>query len=87
MSGRCGRGEWMRYHFNIRSGDTVIRDREGAEYETLADARCEAVRSARELLAEMLLRGEVVNGRSIEICDRQGIVLDVVMLREQVRLP
>lgn len=77
----------MRYYLNIRNGDMLIADLEGADYPSLDEARQEAVRSARELLSEMVRRGEVVNGRSIEICDEEGRILETIRLREQFRLP
>lgn len=76
----------MRYFLHIRSHDGVVRDLEGAEYSDLEAARQDAIKSARELLSEMLRRGEVVNGRTIEICDEEGRVRDTVSLREQIRL-
>ncbi len=72
-----------RYFFNVRGSDgTVSPDREGQDLPSLEAARAEAVSSNREMLGERLLHGGALNGRTIEIADETGHVVDVVNSRE-----
>jgi hypothetical protein len=64
-----------------------INDPEGEEFETLADARQDAIEGIRQMLANEVLNGQVpvTAHRSIEICDATGRVLDVVTFEEALR--
>ncbi|MFC0193648.1 DUF6894 family protein [Aureimonas pseudogalii] len=77
----------MRYFLHIWTGKTRIEDLEGAEYPDLAAARREAVRGVRDLLAERLKRGDVLDGQSIEICDENDRLVDTILFRDELRLP
>ncbi|WP_019997451.1 DUF6894 family protein [Aureimonas ureilytica] len=77
----------MRYYLHIRNGDVLIEDFEGEEFPDLDAARREAVRCVRELLAERLRRGDVLDGEAIEIWDETGRFVDSVSFRSQLRLP
>ncbi|WP_427026323.1 DUF6894 family protein (plasmid) [Aureimonas ureilytica] len=77
----------MRYHLHIRNGDVLIEDLEGEEFPDLDTARREAVRCVRELLAERLRRGDVLDGEAMEIWDETGRLVDSVSFRSQLRLP
>ncbi|WP_279483019.1 hypothetical protein [Aureimonas sp. SK2] len=60
---------------------------EGAEFAEFDGVRREAVRSPRELLAETLLRSEIVNERMIEFCAVNGQLVDIIWLKDQIHLP
>ncbi len=77
----------MRYHLHIRNGETLIEDLEGAEFPDQEAARREAVSSIRDLLAEMLRRGDPLDGQSLEIWDETGSLLERIAFRSQFRLP
>jgi hypothetical protein len=67
-----------RFYFHIRDANGLTRDPEGQELADLKTAHQEAVRTAREILGEKLLHGGALNGRTIEITDESGRVLDKV---------
>ena len=52
----------QRYYFHIRKGDTLEEDIEGAEFPSPYAAREEAIQAAREILAERVLTGQLVDG-------------------------
>lgn len=76
----------IRLYFNIRDGDRLSRDPEGAEFLDVETARAEAVRSARELLSQRVLNGEEIDGQSFELTDESGAVVDTVKFRDVLRL-
>jgi hypothetical protein len=71
-----------RYFFHVREGSALHRDAEGQELPDAEAARREAINSSREMLGEKLLHGGSLNGRSIEIADETGHVVDVVNSRD-----
>jgi len=71
-----------RYFFHVREGSTLHRDTEGQELPDAEAARREAINSSREMLGEKLLHGGALNGRTIEIADETGYVVDVVNSRD-----
>lgn len=75
----------MRYYFHVRTHDGLALDPEGAEFETLQAACDEAFQAAREILADRLLRGEVIDGEVFEITLENGEVAKTVPFRDVVR--
>jgi hypothetical protein len=73
------------YFFNLRDGDDIVPDETGMDLADLDDARLEAVRSARDILADQLRAGQELDGQLIEIADERGQVLDVMKLRDALR--
>jgi hypothetical protein len=67
-----------RYFFHVREGADISRDTEGQELPNVEAARQEAVSANREILGEKLLHGGSLNGRTIEIADETGRVVDEV---------
>ena len=61
-----------RYFFHIRSRTERIKDREGADFDTLPAALTEARLAAREILAEDMRKGQIDETRIFEIVDEQG---------------
>ena len=90
LGGRCPleivEGFMSRYYFNIRQGADLAQDPEGMELASLELAREEAVGAVRELLSEKLIRGEVVDGQTMEICDEQGRVLQTIAFKDELRM-
>lgn len=76
----------MRYFFNIRSPDDYVEDSVGQELASLDVARSEAEQSAREIVAEQVKHGEVINGRTFEIADAAGAILATVPFRSALKL-
>jgi len=63
-----------RYFFHIRRGQNLVRDDEGTDLETVAQARQEADSIARFLLADRLRFGQDLVGEQIEIWDRRAFI-------------
>ena len=76
----------QRYYFHVRHDETLVRDLEGAEFETLELAREEAVQAAREILAERLIKGDVIDGEIFEITLENGEIVAAIPFRDTVRL-
>jgi hypothetical protein len=75
-----------KYYFHIRDGQDLAPDPEGAEFESLEAARMEAINSARELLSQRILRGDVVDGQAFELTSEDGEVADIVRFKDVMRL-
>lgn len=76
-----------RFYLHIRDGGRLIADPDGSDLPDLDAARAEALASAREILAEKVKVGGVLNGQRIEITDAAGAVLATVPFRDAMRLP
>ena len=61
-----------RFYFHIRDSGGLIRDDNGAEFDSLSEAHHEAIKMAKSVVAEMYDIGDVVDGQSIEISDEIG---------------
>ena len=63
------------------AGSRRMADEIGADYPDLAWARVEAIRGAREIVAETLRRGGAITPDClVEIADAEGRVLDMVSI-------
>lgn len=75
-----------RYFFNIRTAVALHRDLEGEVFETSDLARQEAVCAAREILSGCAARGQTIDGRSFEIVDEKGVIVEIVSFMSAIRL-
>ena len=69
-----------RFFFHVQKGGELECDALGIELPDIASARQQAIRAARDLLADMTIRGQDARGWTIEIADEDGAVLDWVPL-------
>jgi hypothetical protein len=77
--------EMPRFHMNIRKGDELLEDWEGEEFPSLSEARVEAVRSARELMAAGMAVGKMPEGHTkFEIADDSGKTILVMPFEEAI---
>ena len=74
----------MLYHFHIRDHGDLIRDEEGSELPDMAAAQAEARASSCDLLIEELKSGIAIPGRSIEITDTDGKLLESMPVRHNL---
>ncbi|MBB3447122.1 MULTISPECIES: hypothetical protein [unclassified Rhizobium] len=74
----------MKFFFHLRDVDSYEEDHEGIEFPSVAQAVAEARRSAREMVAELVLHDDVVDGRSLEIAGDDGSVLATVAFKDAV---
>lgn len=75
-----------RYFFHLREAGEVSVDSEGAELLDDERARSEASVAAREMLAEKILRNEVVDGAVFEVMRSDGVLVAKIPLRSVMRL-
>ena len=71
-------------YFNIRHRDEVVEDPGGAEYPSLTEARLDAIKSARELMAEGILAGKLSRQRTFDITDASGNIVLVVPFADAI---
>lgn len=71
-----------RYYFNIRAADEFVKDPDGELCADLSAARVEAIVAIREILGWLVRDGKEVNGRTLEICDENGDVVDAIKFRD-----
>ena len=76
----------MKYYFNVRTNDCFEQDIEGSELPSLEAAHQEAIRAAREILAEKVLAGALIDGQRFEIAAEDGTILLEVPFRSVLRL-
>jgi len=75
-----------RFFFHVRKGGELECDALGLELPDFASARQQAIRAARDLLADMATRGQDARGWTIEIADEDGVSLDWVPLPDMPML-
>lgn len=75
-----------RFYLHIRDADRFLEDPDGSELPDLTAARAEAIVSARHLLADRVRAGEVLTDQSFEITDETGKVLEVLPMKDVLRL-
>jgi hypothetical protein len=72
------------YYMNLRDCDRLIEDPEGHDFPSLAEARMEAIMSARELMSSRVAAGRNPNHSKFEIIDVTGKVVLVVYFEEAI---
>lgn len=70
-----------RFYFHIRHAESNELDTVGAEFDSLDLARRDACLAAREIIAEKLTTGEVLDGQRFEIADETGVRVDTAPFR------
>lgn len=72
------------YHLHLFNDDDVL-DEEGQEFADLDMAEREAIRNARDVIAEHVRHGHPINlNHRVEITDANGTILKVVQFGECV---
>ena len=72
-----------RYFFHIYD-DVIVHDEEGAELPNVEAARLNAIRGARDIIAEQVRHGHFVLSHWIDVVDEQGEAVLTVTFREAV---
>ncbi|QFY61117.1 hypothetical protein FZ934_12265 [Rhizobium grahamii] len=75
----------MLFYFNVRSENSYDIDEEGVDLPTLEAARSEARKSAREMVAELVLHDRRIAGMRFEITDSSGDVLAAILFRDVIK--
>lgn len=76
----------MRYYLHIHYREEIVPDEEGIECAGLEQARLEAIRGIRSLLAEERRGGRVSLSGRIVVMGRDDRILLTVPFREAVRI-
>ncbi|MDE1996914.1 MAG: hypothetical protein KGI75_30725 [Rhizobiaceae bacterium] len=71
----------MIFYFYLKDIDAYEVDHVGIELALLNAAVREAIRASRETVAEIVLLGEAVDGRTFENADGHGAILRTVVFR------
>ncbi|OAI82851.1 DUF6894 family protein [Agrobacterium pusense] len=74
-----------RYFFHVRDADGLSLDTEGAVLSSDEGACVEAVQAAREMLAEKILKNEIVDGAEFEVVRSDGVLVAKIPLKSVVR--
>lgn len=75
-----------RYYFDIKSNEDFVEDPEGVELKGDGEAREEAIDAAREILAERVRKGEVIDGHVFDVRDDDGTKVFTLPFRDVLRL-
>ena len=68
-----------RFYFHIRSGDELLRDDQGQDFTDISTARCEAEKSAREIVAAAIRSGREQIPEAFVIADELGVTIDTFL--------
>lgn len=74
-----------RYFFHLRGSNGDSPDLEGSDLPDDERARTEAVSAAREMLAEKILRNEIVDGAVLKVVRSDGVLVGEILLRSAMR--
>lgn len=74
-----------RFYFHLRDSREYMEDTEGVELPDLHRAIEEAELAAREMMSEMVLRGEAIDGEIFEIADSTGVILARVQWKRSIK--
>ncbi len=72
-----------KYFFHLHN-DEVALDEEGQDFDSVADARADAIFNLRSLASEQVTQGRLNLDDRIEIADETGTVVDTVTVRDAV---
>lgn len=75
-----------KFFFHIKTDDSFVEDLEGVELNGEKEAFDEATDAAREILAERVRSGEVVDGHEFEVRDANGTKVFSLPFRDVLRL-
>jgi hypothetical protein len=64
--------ELLRFYLHIKDGANLIRDEEGVDLPTAADAPDQALHAARELVADAVMSGRNLDADAFLIADQDG---------------
>jgi hypothetical protein len=76
----------MKFFFHLRDIDGYEPDHEGMELVSLAHAIGEAEKAAREMVAELVLQEDTIDGRAFEVADDNGRILRTVAFKDVIRM-
>jgi hypothetical protein len=75
-----------RYHFNLYNGDGLVEDEEGRELDGLDEARSEALKGVRSIIADEVLQGRIDLTGRLEVVDAEGAPVLTIAFRDAVQI-
>lgn len=75
----------QRYDFHVRDADGLSEDTEGTMLASDERAYIEAAQAASEMLAEKILKDEIVDGAEFEVVRGDGVLVAKIPLKSVVR--
>ncbi|EUB98040.1 hypothetical protein PMI07_006354 [Rhizobium sp. CF080] len=75
-----------RYYFHVRKDGILEKDPDGTELATPGIAYEEAIKAAREIISEKVLKGDIIGDHQFEITTDDGTVAKVVPFRSSLNL-
>lgn len=75
------------YYIDLRDGDGMIRDEEGADFASLEDALDEAKDSARDLVKQFIENRTPLSESCVEVRDIKGRLVAVLTVAEVLEHP
>ncbi len=72
------------FYMHIRECSEFLEDADGLEFPSLAEARAEAMKCARELMSERVFRGKKLNDGTFEIADETGQIVLVLPFQDSL---
>jgi hypothetical protein len=74
--------ELLRFYLHIKDGANLIRDEQGVDLPTAADARDQTLHAARELVADAIMSGRDLDTDAFLIADQDGKQLTYLPLTD-----
>ena len=75
-----------RFFFHLREREELIADEIGVDFASVEEARRHAEDAARDIVAEKVKTGEVIDGEAIEVALRTGERVAEIPLRSVLRI-
>lgn len=76
----------QRLYFHLHECGEAVRDEEGAEVESLAEARVRGLREARSIMSAEVAAGKLCLSCHISVEDGQGTILLTIPFREALSI-
>lgn len=70
-----------KYYFHIRNGEEFVEDVEGIFMMDIAAVQEEAVKAAREMVADLVIRGQQIDEKRFEVEDEKGDIVLILPFR------
>lgn len=76
-----------RFYFHVRHSEGRDEDLDGTHFEDIEEAKVDAMRCLREMVADNLRAAQTVDIAAMDIIDQRGVILATVSIDEAVLKP
>lgn len=77
---------YMRYYFHLRDEESLLSDIEGEEHKDASSALRAAEAAARDMLAECIVKDEVIDHQAVVVEDAHGRRVGEIFFRSLIKL-